>query len=89
MTGRLRALLVRGAKVLVQLRAGGVWTPPHSVVIPSPANGLFVGGLVTDNQQMYELLTGKARNPISAIRLRTAYPGDFGEPFTVSLHESC
>ncbi|MDQ6847130.1 MAG: hypothetical protein M3019_06050 [Candidatus Dormibacteraeota bacterium] len=89
LTGRLRAMLVRGAKLHVQVRAGGVWTPTHDVVIPSPSNGLFVGGLVTDNQQMFELLTGLARNPITAVRVSTEYPGDFGEPFTVSLRASC
>jgi hypothetical protein len=88
--GRLRALLVRGATVHLQVRIdSGQWLPAHTLVIPSAANGLFVGGLVNDNQQMYDLLVGRGRTPITAVRLTTAYPADFGEPFSVTVMTSC
>ncbi len=87
--GRLRALVVRGAKLLIQVQVDGAWTPTHYVAVPSPANGRFVCGLVTDNQGMYELLTGRGRNAITALRLGTAYPGDFATPISASLRTAC
>ncbi len=68
---------------------GGAWTAPHRLDPASAPKGLFVGGLVEDAPQLDDLLTGRGRQAITAIRLISAAPGDFATPFAVTLDTAC
>jgi hypothetical protein len=48
-----------------------------------------VGGLINDAPQLDDLLTGRGRAVITAVRLISSSPDDFVEPFDVSLQTAC
>lgn len=89
LAGRIRTTLVRGGGVEMSVDVDGQWTAPHHLDTASAPNGLFVGGLITDAPQLNDLLTGRGRAVIAAVRLTSPSPDDFVEPFAVSLQTSC